>query len=112
MYMKKKRVYSLLAQEAVTLLGKEIKLARMERKWSLDNLAERIGISRVTLQKIESGEMASSIGLVFEAAVLVGVPLFEEDSKSLAKNIHFAQSKIALFPKRTRIQKKEIDDNF
>jgi len=111
--MKKTRVYSLATKEAVLLLGKEIKLARVERKWSLDNLAERVGISRVTLQKIEAGEMSSSIGLVFEAAILVGVPLFGYDNQQrIATNIDLVQSKIALFPKRTRTKKKAVDDDF
>lgn len=102
-----------MTKEAVSLLGKEIKLARMERRWSLDNLAERVGISRVTLQKIEAGEMSSSIGLVFEAAILVGVPLFEHDNQQgIATNINLVQSKIALLPKRTRNKKKDVDDDF
>ncbi len=111
--MIKKRTYSFQAKDAVSLLGKQIKLARMERKWSLDNLAERTGISRVTLQKIEAGKMTSSIGLVFEAAVLVGVPLFEQDNqKYFNTNFNLVQSKIALLPKRTRSSTKVVDDDF
>ncbi len=52
--MTKQRTYSKYAQEAVTLLGEQIKLGRKQRQWSEKNLAERAGISRATLQKIES----------------------------------------------------------
>ena len=69
--MAKQRVYSKYTQEAVTLLGEQIKLGRKQRKWSENALAERSGISRATLQKIESGKMTSAIGLVFEVATLV-----------------------------------------
>jgi len=61
--MVKQRTYSKYAQEAALLLGKQIKLGRKQRKWSEKNLADRIGISRATLQKIENGEMTCAIGL-------------------------------------------------
>jgi transcriptional regulator with XRE-family HTH domain len=110
--MVKKRTYSKYAQEAAFLLGQQIKLARKKRKWSLINLAERAGISKRTLQKIEAGEMSPSIGLVFEVASLVGVSLFAQDSERLATSIDLTQSKIALLPKRIREQTKVADDDF
>lgn len=110
--MTKQRVYSKYAQEAAFLMGQQIKLARKERKWSLVNLAERAGISKRTLQKIEAGEMTPAIGLVFEVAALVGVSLFEQDSQRLATSIDLTQSKIALLPKRIREQTKVAEDDF
>jgi transcriptional regulator with XRE-family HTH domain len=108
----KKRTYSKYAKEAVLLLGQQIKLGRKQRKWSEHNLAERAGISRATLQKIEAGEMSPSIGLVFEVATLVGVTLFEQNTQSLATHLDLTQSKIALLPKRIQKKKKAVDDNF
>jgi len=110
--MVKQRTYSKYAKEAVFLLGQHIKLGRKKRKWSEQNLAARAGISRATLQKIEAGEMSPSIGLVFEVAALVGVPLFEQDSRALATSIELTQSKIALLPKRIRDKTKAVDDDF
>ena len=110
--MVKQRAYSKYAKEAVFLLGQHIKLGRKRRKWSEQNLATRAGISRATLQKIEAGEMSPSIGLVFEVAALVGVPLFEQDSRALAISIELTQSKIALLPKRIRNKTKAVDDDF
>jgi len=110
--MMKQRTYSKYAKEAAFLLGQQIKLGRKERQWSEQNLAERAGISRATLQKIESGEMSPSIGLVFEVAALVGVPLFEQESRALATGIELAQSKIALLPKRIRNKTRAVDDDF
>lgn len=106
------RTYSRYAQEAALLLGKQIKLGRKQRKWSEKNLAERIGISRATLQKIENGEMTCAIGLVFEAAALVGITLFEQDKVPLAVRIEQANDKIALLPQRVRAQTKVADDDF
>lgn len=110
--MTKQRTYSKYAKEAAFLLGQNIKLARKKRKWSEANLAERAGISRATLQKIEAGEMSPSIGFVFEVAALVGVVLFEQDHQRLAHSIDLTQSKIALLPKRIREQTKVADDDF
>lgn len=110
--MVKQRAYSKYAKEAVFLLGQHIKLGRKKRQWSEQNLAARAGISRATLQKIEAGEMSPSIGLVFEVAALVGVPLFEQDSRALATSIELTQSKIALLPKRIKSTTKAVDDDF
>lgn len=110
--MVKQRTYSKYAQEAALLLGKQIKLGRKQRKWSEKNLAERIGISRATLQKIENGEMGCAIGLVFEAAALVDINLFEQNRVPLAVRIEHANDKIALLPQRIKAIAKVIDDDF
>lgn len=110
--MAKLRTYSKYALDAALLLGQQIRLARKKRRWSEANLAERAGISRATLQKIEAGEMTPAIGLVFEVATLAGVPLFEQDSQRLETSIDLTQSRIALLPKRIRTQTKVADDDF
>ncbi len=110
--MVKKRVYSTYAQEAAFLIGQQIKLARKNRKWSSANLAERAGITRETLQRIENGDMKPAIGLVFEVATIVGVPLFEQDNHHLSHNIELIQSKIQLLPQRVRNPQKVVDDGF
>jgi len=110
--MTKQRTYSKYALEAVVLLGEQIKLGRKLRKWSEKNLAERAGISRATLQKIESGVMSCSIGLVFEVATLVGVNLFEKDKAPLSKHLEQIRDKIALLPKRIKAKTKVVYDDF
>ena len=110
--MTKQRTYSKYALEAVTLLGEQIKLGRKQRKWSEKNLAERAGISRATLQKIENGEMNCVIGLVFEVATLVGVNLFEHDNFPLSRQIEQTKDKVALLPKRIKSKIKVVHDDF
>ena len=110
--MVQQRTYSKYAKEAAFLLGQQIRLGRKQRQWSEQNLAERAGISRATLQKIEAGALSPSIGLVFEVAALVGVPLFEQDSRALATGIELTQGKIAILPKRIRNLTKAVDDDF
>ena len=110
--MVKSRTYSTFAREAARLLGMEIKLARKQRKWSESELATRAGISRYTLQKLEKGDMTCAIGLVFEAASLVGINLFEAETSPLRRQIRMADDRIALLPKSTHRPKKAIDDDF
>ena len=110
--MSRKRVYSEYTREAATLLGQLIKLERQKRRWSTDELAERAGISRRTLLKIEKGEPGCTIGLVFETAALVGIPLFESDSRSLASQLARTAEMLALMPKKIRVDEKAVDDDF
>jgi len=110
--MVKKRIYSQYALEAACLLGEQIKLGRKQRQWSETNLAERAGISRATLQKIEKGDMSCAIGLVFEVATLVGVKLFEQDKHPLSRQLEHTKDKIALLPKRIKTKTKAVHDDF
>ncbi len=109
---KKERAYSRYSVEAVELLGKLIQLARKERKMSESDLADRAGIARSTLQKIERGDLTSEIGLVFEVATIVGLKLFDADSGLLTLQIERADDKIALLPKAVHKSKKSVDDDF
>ena len=110
--MKRPRAYSRIAREAAVLLGEQIKLRRKQRKWTESDLAERAGISRATLQKIEKGNMSCTVGLVFEVSALVGVNLFEADKLPLSMHVEHTRDRIALLPKRIRVRTKPIDDDF
>jgi transcriptional regulator with XRE-family HTH domain len=110
--MVKERVYSRYTHEATTLLAMKIRLGRKQRKWTEHDLADRAGISRATLQKIEKGDLSVAIGLVFEVAALVGVALFDEDHGSLASHIAHTEDKLALLPKSVRFSRKTVDDDF
>ena len=110
--MAKQRTYSKYAQEAAVLMGEQIKLGRKQRRWSEKNLAQRAGISRSTLQKIEIGEMGCAVGLVFEVATLVGIRLFESNNMHLSQHIEHTRDKIALLPHRMKVTKKTVRDDF
>lgn len=108
----KNRTYSRYSREGVTLLGKMIRLYRTERKFTTQDLADRAGISRTTLQKIEKGDMKCEIGLVFEIATLVGIKLFETDTMSLGSLEERVEDKISLLPKSIRKSKRPVSDDF
>lgn len=110
--MKRQRAYSRYAKEAATLMGEQIKLGRKQKRWTENELAERAGISRATLQKIEKGDMSCAIGLVLEVATLVDIPLFEQDTYPMSKQVEQIRDKVALLPQRIRTRQNAIDDNF
>ena len=110
--MAKERTYSRYTREAATLLAKQIRLGRKQRKWTEHELADRAGISRATLQKIEKGDLTVAIGLVLEVAALVGVTLFDETRSSLATHTARTDDQLALLPSAVRGRRKPVDDEF
>lgn len=106
------RTYSKMNQEAVRLLGQEIKLARKKLRWSGKELAERAGMAKATLQKIERGDPTCAIGLVFEVAILVGLKLFDADMDDLMRRRARVDSSLALLPKHTHSPKRVVEDDF
>ena len=109
---KKARTYSRYTREAAVLLARQVQLGRKQRGWTEHELADRAGISRATVQKIEKGELSVAIGLVFEVAALVGVTLFNEERTSLAAHIARTDDKLALLPSAVRKRRKPVDDAF
>lgn len=110
--MKRSRTYSPYAAEAAKLLGAQILQARRERRWSAQELADRVGITRVTLSKVEHGDLTVGLGVAFEAATLVGVPLFHEDPDRLRADAARARDRLALLPQRIRTPKEPVRDDF
>lgn len=106
------KTYSRLTQQATVLLGQQIELARKTRRMSETELARRIGVSRSTVQRIEKGVTGVEIGSYFEAASILGVPLFEAEATTLVPQIEQVRSMLTLMPKRVRKSAREVKDDF
>jgi transcriptional regulator with XRE-family HTH domain len=89
-----------------------IKTARKERKLTAQEVADRAGISRGLLQRIEKADLKCEVGVVFEVATIVGVKLFDVDEARLAGYIRQTEDKLALLPKSVRKTTKKVDDDF
>jgi len=64
-----------------------LKMLRAERNWSQADLAERLGISRQSVNAIETGRFDPSLPLAFRIARLFGQPIeaiFEHSSERVA----------------------------
>ncbi|MFH1984110.1 MAG: helix-turn-helix transcriptional regulator [Pseudomonadota bacterium] len=106
------RTYSRYSRDAAALLGALIREARSERKITAQELAERAGISRGMLQRIEKGNTKCEIGAVFEVAAIVGVRLFDADDGTMATYLSRTREKLALLPKSVRRKTKPVRDDF
>lgn len=109
---RKEKVYSRYTMDASQLLGNLIRLARKERRMTEMDLAQRAGIARSTLQRIEQGDPTCEMGTVFEVATIVGVRLFDADSRLVTMQAERIQDKIALLPKSVRKVTKVLNDDF
>lgn len=110
--MRRTRSYSRATKQALSVLGKLIKVGRLERGLTAAELSERAGITRKTLRRIEYGEPGPEIGIVFEVAFLVGVRLFQHDERTLQMHDAHLDEKLTLLPKSVRPSGKEVDDDF
>ena len=54
-------------------LGENIRLARLRRDLSSEQVSERAGISRNTLIKIERGDEGVAIGMYFRVLIVLGL---------------------------------------
>ncbi len=108
----KSKSYSRLTEQATLLLGQQIELARKNRRMSETELARRIGVARSTVQRMEQGITGVEIGTYFEAATILGIPLFEEGAKTLAPQIEQVHAMLTLMPNRVRSPNRQVKDDF
>jgi len=71
------------AQKAISTLAENIKLARLRRKYSTQQVSERANISRPTLLSIEKGHPNVSIGAYVKVLFVLGL---EKDIIEVAKD--------------------------
>jgi transcriptional regulator with XRE-family HTH domain len=110
--MKRKRTYSATVRHAAELLGAQVRQARIQRDWTVRELADRAGISVPTLLKVEHGDPSVALGTAFDLAVLTGVPLFFDDRARLASEASRAQERAVLLGQRVRPSIEQPDYDF
>src|SRR5436309_13481923 len=106
------RAFSRYSRDAAELLGALIRRARLERKMTAGQLAERAGLSRGLVQRIEKGDPGCAIGAAFEAAAIVGVRLFDADQPALTTMIETNKAVLALLPRAARASRIKAKDDF
>lgn len=109
---KQTRAYPRTVRQATELLGSQIRQARVERGWTVRALAERAGVSTNTLLRVERGDPTVGLGVAFDLATLVGVPLFVEEPSRLASEVARNRDRLMLLPQRVRESQSDDDDDF
>ncbi len=105
--MKVSRTISPWAVDVLAVLGRQISTERRQQRWTQAELAERAGVSIPTVQAVESGAPGTGIGIVFEIAHLLGIPLIaasDDDTRPVV------DTRFALLPKRVDPPKDDDDD--
>ncbi len=92
-------------------LGQNIKLARLRRKMSTEQLAERAGIGRMTLYKIEKGSPVVSLGNYLQVLFILGL---EKDLIQVAANDPLGRkiqdAKLLVKQRAPKLKKKDNDN--
>jgi AraC-like DNA-binding protein len=89
-----------------------LKNKRVERRVSIAELSDRTGASRPTLTRMFEGEPTVNIGLYFEAAWILGLPLFDPDKNRFKREQSHAVEVSKLLPKRVVKKKRPLNDDF
>jgi len=109
----KKRSYARYTLAAAQLIGKLIHLERKTRKMPAQDLAERIGITRGTLHRLEQGDPKVELGIAFEACTILGIRLFDDDLRGITFRDDEASKRLALLPRYARPSRPgEVDNDF
>ncbi len=64
-------------------MGQQIKLARLRRNYTSQEMADRTGLTRGTVSKIEAGEESVALGNYFRVLIALGL---DGDILSIAKD--------------------------
>lgn len=75
-------------QRRAEALGARLRLARLRRRMSLAELAERVDVTRGTLSRLERGDLSTSLGVL---ARVLGVLGLEENLDRLARDDELGQ---------------------
>lgn len=99
-------------REAARLLGAQIRLGRIHRRFSQAELAQRVGVSVETMRKIERGDLSVALGSVFEAAAIAGVALFDSDPDRRRGEARRVRELLTLLPSRVDEPRGPVRDDF
>lgn len=106
------RSFSPPTLDAARVLGNQIALVRRDRGWTAAELAERVGVSARTISSLERGSPTVALGTAFEAATLLGIPLFDVERTELRALARRGRETLALLPTRVRHRRTPPRDDF
>lgn len=107
--MKKTSIMPIPVNKALKTLGQHIKEARIKRRLTLELVAERAGISFLTLRNVEKGSATVSMGIYAKVLFVLGLSdniyeLANPDKDEVGKILASEQ-----LPKRVRYKNKKVD---
>lgn len=103
-------------RQALKELGELIAIGRKDRRFTQVELAERVGVSRMTIVRMEKGAPEVAVGHYLTAAWILGLPVLAWSDFAATR----PESVLALLlkslrvhmPERVRAKKVMINDDF
>jgi transcriptional regulator with XRE-family HTH domain len=95
------------AREALVLLGKRLKQARLRRNESQEMVAQRTGTTRATQQRLEKGHPGTTLGVLMNTLYIYGLlgqfdEVADPDTDAVGKALEMNRA-----PKRARRKAEE-----
>ncbi len=88
-------------------LGQRIRAARLRRRMSATEMAERMGVTRVTLHSLEKGELSVGLGVLVRALGVLGL---DDDLTSIAADDEIGRRLADAATTHSRRPKATADD--
>jgi len=111
-----RRHVPMIPQKFLSVLGEMLALARKSRRLRQADLAERVGVSRQTIARMEKGDPNVAIGVYFVAAWILNIPIIpgmetnlSESNEVTTQLIQFLKKQL---PQRIITKEEKIDDKF
>ncbi len=113
---KKSTAVPLSVRESLKEMGELIACARKEKRWTQEELAQRIGVNRMTVVRIEKGTPEVATGWYLTATWLLGLPILTwqamGDGRSDTVVVDFLTKLKRNLPQTIRHPRKTIDNDF
>jgi DNA-binding XRE family transcriptional regulator len=109
--MKQKSEAPLAVAEQIRVMGERIRVARVRRRMSQDDLARACGISRTTLVRMEAGSPRATLGAMFTVLWILGLLPTAEGVADPDTDEHGKTLEAARAAKRVRRSRRTADDN-
>ena len=87
-------------------LGARISMARIRRRMSATEMAERMGVSRTTLYHLERGDLSVGLGVLVRALGVLGL---EGDLSLLAADDELGRKLVDAAPRPARRRSASVD---
>jgi transcriptional regulator with XRE-family HTH domain len=99
-------------EQSLERLGRNIRTARLRRRWRLEDVAERMGVTRYTVADVERGKPGTSVAAYLGALWVLGLleqmaEVADPDRDEEGKALEGARS-----PKQAPRRHRRFDDDF
>lgn len=109
--MKSAKTIPAEASDLIAELGQRVRVARQRRRWSILNLAERVGVDRNTVNALELGSPGVTIATYITTLWVLGLEKTLDRVASPDADAHGKALELSRLPAKVRKTTKMADEN-